>query len=127
MAKQEDEFEPPAQEATGQSPLGNLPVFKDQPLFADVVVGEEADAFNHAAFAQTILNLIKRNNPPLSIGLFGAWGIGKSTIINILFGKLREFESETFKPIYATFFPSRIIAPMQRTSRAFTPGTEMSG
>lgn len=100
MKEQQGAFVPADQALPQQSPINSLLVFKDQPLFANSNTEDEADAFNHAAFADTILELIKRNEPPLSIGLFGAWGIGKSTIINILFGKIREHESASFKPIY---------------------------
>jgi hypothetical protein len=100
MEEMEVVLTPADQDIPRPSPLNNLLVFKDQPLFADPKAIDETDAFNHEAFAETILELIKRNVPPLSIGLFGAWGIGKSTIINILFRKLAEHESLSFKPIY---------------------------
>lgn len=83
-----------------KSPLGTLTVFKDEPLFSQDEFDRTSDAFNHAAFAETILKLIKQNEPPLSIGLFGAWGIGKSTIINILFKKIAQQDSGSLKPIY---------------------------
>jgi hypothetical protein len=82
------------------SPLQTLQVFKDDPLFAHSKFDVELDVFNHEAFAETIFKLIKGNAPPLSMGLFGAWGIGKSTIVNILFSKLREDESGSFLPLY---------------------------
>ena len=42
---------------------------------SSLVMGlSDRDAFNHEAFAETILKLLARNKPPLSIGLFGAWG-----------------------------------------------------
>lgn len=83
------------------SPLGSLLLFNDLPRFGtEEPFDENQDAFNHEAFADGILQVIKRNAPPLSIGLFGAWGIGKSTVINILFKKIREKESKILKPIY---------------------------
>jgi hypothetical protein len=81
------------------SVLERFLIFKDEPLFTGDKVGDR-DAFNHEAFAETILKLLTRNKPPLSIGLFGSWGIGKSTIINILRRKIREGQSATLKDIY---------------------------
>jgi len=82
------------------SPLKSLIVYKDDPLFGDTGFDAKADAFNHEAFANTLLSLLEKNNPPLSIGLFGAWGIGKSTIINILFDKIKRQCDRSLKPIY---------------------------
>jgi hypothetical protein len=86
-------------ENRASSVLEKFIIFKDQPLFAGDE-GSNHDAFNHEAFAETILKLLTRNTPPLSIGLFGSWGIGKSTIINILRRKIRETRSDTLKDIY---------------------------
>jgi KAP family P-loop domain len=85
--------------ATVSSALDRFTIFTDEPLFADTRATDR-DAFNHEAFAETILKLLLRNKPPLSIGLFGGWGIGKSTIINILRAKIREKHSDTLKDIY---------------------------
>jgi hypothetical protein len=82
------------------SPLNTGQVFKDDPLFLGTSCDPESDAFKHEAFADTVYELIKANQPPLSIGLFGSWGIGKSTIVNILFGKLNERDSASFKTVY---------------------------
>lgn len=101
MVEQAREDQNASLELIKKSALGTLTVFKDEPLFSeDDEFDRASDAFNHAAFAETILKLIKQNQPPLSIGLFGAWGIGKSTIINILFKKIEQQESGSLKPIY---------------------------
>ena len=100
MTEQAQEDQNAALELIKKSALGTLTVFKDEPLFSEGEFDRASDAFNHAAFAETILKLIKQNEPPLSIGLFGAWGIGKSTIINILFKKIVQQESGSLKPIY---------------------------
>jgi len=100
MAEKESPESKPNLEPLQASPLRTLTVFKDLPLVGDAEFIRTSDAFNHEAFAETILKLIKQNEPPLSIGLFGAWGIGKSTIINILFQKIKEHESDSLRPIY---------------------------
>jgi hypothetical protein len=46
------------------------------------VRARDADAFGHRHFASALAHLIESpsNTPPLSIGLLGGWGMGKSTI-----------------------------------------------
>jgi predicted KAP-like P-loop ATPase len=81
--------------------LGTLPILRDDPLFLDGGSYDPAlDAFNHEAYAQEIFNILQVNQPPLSIGLFGPWGIGKSTIIGILFKLISESKDCALKPIY---------------------------
>ena len=76
-------------------------ILKDIPLFASgSTEGLSGDAFNHEAFATAIFKLLEENEPPLSIGLFGAWGIGKSTILNILRQKIEGCRTAKLKYIY---------------------------
>lgn len=76
-------------------------ILKDIPLFASgSTEGLSGDAFNHEAFATAIFKLLEENEPPLSIGLFGAWGIGKSTILNILKQKIEAGQNVNLKYIY---------------------------
>ena len=63
-------------------------MIKDDPSFLDGKYDESSDAFNHEAFANTIYKIIKENDPPLSIGLFGGWGVGKTSIVNLLKSKI---------------------------------------
>ena len=83
------------------SMLKNLSILKDEPLFPEGVAFEhDLDAFNHQAYAEALFKIIKENPPPLSIGLFGPWGIGKSTVVNILFALIRGSEDSKLKPVY---------------------------
>lgn len=61
----------------------DLLVIKDLSLF-EKEYDEKLDSFHHKAYAETLVKLIESNEPPLSIGLFGPWGTGKSTILNIV-------------------------------------------
>ena len=57
-----------------QSVLENLLVFKDEPLFGPKESFDPgSDTFNHAAFAETLLRLIRRMSR-VTIGLFGSLG-----------------------------------------------------
>lgn len=83
------------------TPLEKLPVLKDDPLFwGDESFDPSQDAFNHEAYAKAIFDILNENEPPLSIGLFGPWGIGKSTVISILFKLIGAAKESKLKPIY---------------------------
>ncbi|MBS1537224.1 MAG: hypothetical protein JST20_05695 [Bacteroidetes bacterium] len=64
-----------------------LKILKDDLEF-DENSSEESDikkdAFNHRAIAETIFDVFKDNDAPLTIGLFGGWGMGKSSIVNLI-------------------------------------------
>lgn len=70
--------------------ISNFKILPDEPLFKDKEYEEKLDAFSHKAYADTLLRLLENNPPPLSIGLFGSWGIGKSSIIFTLLKILKE-------------------------------------
>src|SRR5258708_17543651 len=81
--------------------LEKLSILRDDPLFwGSEHFDADLDAFNHEAYAQAIFNILSENPPPLSIGLFGPWGIGKSTIISILFKLITQSKAKQLKPIY---------------------------
>ncbi|HUZ45784.1 MAG TPA: P-loop NTPase fold protein [Terriglobia bacterium] len=78
-----------------------LLILRDDPLFSGAEAFEpNKDAFNHEAYAKAILKLINENQPPLSIGLFGPWGIGKSTVIRILFKLIGSSENTDLRVVY---------------------------
>ncbi|MBI5675824.1 MAG: hypothetical protein HZC48_08390 [Nitrospirae bacterium] len=78
--------------------IKKLKILPDEPLFKDNEEYEEKlDAFGHKAYADTLFDLLEKNPPPLSIGLFGSWGIGKSSII---FTLLKKLNKETIFPVY---------------------------
>lgn len=73
-----------------------LLVIKDLPLF-DEGYDAKLDSFHHKVYSETIVKLIESNEPPLSIGLFGPWGSGKSTVLNTVRG---DIENKGFICIY---------------------------
>lgn len=57
----------------------------DQPLRFDEITQAK---FGHEGIAETVKNIVLTCPTPFTIGLFGRWGTGKSTITNLLQGKL---------------------------------------
>jgi hypothetical protein len=81
--------------------LENFSVLNDDPLFwLKDSFDPNLDTFNHEAYARAILKILTENTPPISIGLFGPWGIGKSTIVSILFKLIAQENNKKLKPIY---------------------------
>ncbi len=44
----------------------------------------DQDAFHHNDYAQNLKTIIEEHEPPFNIALIGKWGVGKSSIINML-------------------------------------------
>ncbi len=57
----------------------------DQPLCPDK---EQEMRFGHLSIADTLKDIILKCPNPFTIGLFGKWGVGKTSIINVLKEKL---------------------------------------
>jgi hypothetical protein len=55
--------------------IERTPFTRDEPID----LGE--DAFAHRDYTDTLLSIVGDESPPPTIGLFGRWGVGKSTII----------------------------------------------
>jgi len=53
----------------------------DSPIPADK---EQDIKFGHPQIARVITDLVKNAEPPFTIGLFGKWGVGKTTILNLV-------------------------------------------
>lgn len=51
----------------------------------DPIETEEKDHFKiHSAYAKTLFDIIGRCETPFSIGVFGSWGSGKTTVVKLL-------------------------------------------
>lgn len=53
----------------------DIKILKDEPISK-----KEADFFGYSDIAENIADLILKINPPFTIGLFGKWGVGKTSI-----------------------------------------------
>ncbi len=58
------------------------------PFLTDEPDSLGADAFGHTDYAETLHSIVTDAEPPLAIGLFGRWGLGKSSIIGALQSRL---------------------------------------
>ncbi|NLT51327.1 MAG: hypothetical protein GXX85_10455 [Ignavibacteria bacterium] len=50
----------------------------------------ENDEFGHNDYAALLEKLVKEQPTPFNIGIFGKWGVGKSTIVNLLKERLKD-------------------------------------
>jgi len=78
-----------------------LRLFDDLPLFEEGGVEEAEERFGHWAYARTLEKILKQNDKPLTVGLFGEWGTGKTTVINML---LRKLEKDENSRVHAVVF-----------------------
>jgi predicted KAP-like P-loop ATPase len=52
----------------------------------------EEDLLETKKYADTLKNIIEKSNTPLTIGIFGEWGSGKSSIINTVKNNLKDMK-----------------------------------
>jgi hypothetical protein len=53
------------------------------------------DAFGHIAFVDTLYKCVKDSEYKINIGLFGKWGVGKTSILKLLFKHIKENDKNT--------------------------------
>jgi hypothetical protein len=58
---------------------------------------ERVDHFRHRAYVEVLLQAIRELSPPFTVGIFGSWGIGKTSIANDLRHSIKSHEE--FKEI----------------------------
>src|SRR5215469_9078188 len=56
---------------------------------------ETEDRLGFSPMAQILVNVIKATPPPFTIGVFGAWGSGKTTLMNLVRKGLEEDGTKT--------------------------------
>ena len=61
----------------------------------------DKDVFNHKDIAENIVNIIETEETPFNIAIIGKWGIGKSSVIEIVKGKLKNPKKYKFHEINA--------------------------
>lgn len=68
-------------------------ILRDEPL-----TNKEADRFGYSDIAEKITDIIKNVKPPFTIGLYGQWGSGKTSICQLVENDLKEIDG--FKVFY---------------------------
>lgn len=59
-------------------------------FLTDKAVGEaNSDEFDHLSYSILLEKIIRNQETPYNIGIYGKWGVGKSTIVNLLLERLR--------------------------------------
>ena len=53
----------------------------------------EDDRFDFRDYAEVLADPVCNAEPPLTIGIYGSWGSGKSSLMNLIRGELREIET----------------------------------
>ena len=76
---------------TNTSPPDRKWFLKDEPLNNL----EQQDRFNHDTYVNLLSTTIDELVPPFTLGVFGSWGVGKSSIVNDLSKKFRSIDSGT--------------------------------
>lgn len=72
----------------------------DEATETEFLVGEQRlssfadDAFGHEAHVDTLEKIVTRVSRPWHIALYGTWGSGKSSIINLLYRRIRASQSD---------------------------------
>lgn len=75
------------------------PENEDLYLADRAITSETDDEFGHKEYADSLERILRNANPPWHIGIFGEWGSGKTSIIRMLYNRLRakeEFEDTVF-------------------------------
>jgi len=57
----------------------------DEPLAS---TAKDLAEFGHGGVAETLAAVVRRCDPPFTIALYGSWGTGKSSVVELLRGKL---------------------------------------
>ena len=82
------------QDATSESLLTGVDLVPDHALGQ-----EDLDAFGHGSIAARVAELVVHATTPLNIGLFGAWGAGKSSSCELLCRELDRSESKRIRVV----------------------------
>ncbi|MFP8888535.1 P-loop NTPase fold protein [Natrialbaceae archaeon A-CW2] len=84
----------PVDDADDESSSNASSTGSDFLLNEETLESIEDDKFGHRAYVDTLEEIIYRVNPPWHIGLYGTWGSGKSTIVNLLYRRIRAAQSD---------------------------------
>lgn len=58
------------------------------------------DKFKHTHYVKVLEDILLKSEPPINIGLYGRWGVGKSSILNMLKSEIETILSKDFRYLY---------------------------
>ena len=58
---------------------------------------QSGDKFSHLHYAEVLSDILRKSGTPLSIGLYGKWGVGKSSIAHMLRDKMGKGDLDGFR------------------------------
>ncbi|RBI59378.1 NTPase [halophilic archaeon] len=67
---------------------------KDRFLSDSPIEDVDKDEFRHQEYVDTLERMVEDADPPWNIGVFGEWGSGKTSIIRMLYSRLRDSETD---------------------------------
>ena len=76
-----------------KTPDSEIDYYRDNAL-----TGQKEDEFQHAHYVSVLKDILLKSQTPINVGLFGKWGVGKSSIVHMLSeaiakdGQLTDFE-----------------------------------
>ncbi len=76
---------------------GSLPLtsWSDRPL-----EGRRGDFLHFGDYAEALAELIRRSEKPLTLGLFGPWGSGKTSLLHLIIRQLRQTMGERLHVVW---------------------------
>lgn len=79
----------------------------------------DIDFLGYDKIADTILEIVKDNHlRPLTIGVYGDWGVGKSSILSLLSKKVKGLEEDERKKIHTIVFNGWLFQGYEDTKSA---------
>ena len=60
------------------------------------------DGLNFGVFMPALMDIIQNAETPLTVGVFGTWGSGKTSLLRMLEGKIREKRLAKYRPVWFT-------------------------
>jgi len=67
---------------------------KDRYLSDSPIEDVDEDEFRHQEYVDTLDRMVEDADPPWNIGVFGEWGSGKTSIIRMLYSRLRDADTD---------------------------------
>ena len=64
------------------------------------ITSQKEDQFKHIDYVKVLRDILLRSETPINIGLYGRWGVGKSSILSMLKEQINSELSNQFKYLY---------------------------